>query len=194
MDAFRSVRGALLQVVHSLLLLPPLEQNDNGENSNSNGSNKSDENSDKSNDVSSDSVVAVSGSVSNSVGERRIAEIEKEDKVGENEDKWHIYVTGHSLGGALATLFSFELGRIRAGILFWISVFYILSYFYLYFYSHFNFISFLSLFFLLLFIFYSFFISICTLLLHYSRHVGCGWRRGHIRVNFEKPTKQSKQE
>ena len=42
MDAFRSVRGALLQVVHSLLLLPPLEQNDNGENSNSDGSNKSD--------------------------------------------------------------------------------------------------------------------------------------------------------
>jgi poly(3-hydroxybutyrate) depolymerase len=37
------------------------------------------------------------------------------DDLEEGCDHWHIYVTGHSLGGALATLFTFELGRIRAG-------------------------------------------------------------------------------
>ncbi|CAN8232287.1 unnamed protein product [Cochlearia groenlandica] len=31
------------------------------------------------------------------------------DDVAEREDKWHVYVTGHSLGGALATLMSLEL-------------------------------------------------------------------------------------
>ncbi|KFK36238.1 hypothetical protein AALP_AA4G096300 [Arabis alpina] len=31
------------------------------------------------------------------------------DDVGELEDKWHVYVTGHSLGGALATLLAIEL-------------------------------------------------------------------------------------
>lgn len=31
------------------------------------------------------------------------------DYVAEREDKWHVYVTGHSLGGALATLLAIEL-------------------------------------------------------------------------------------
>ncbi|VVB01295.1 unnamed protein product [Arabis nemorensis] len=31
------------------------------------------------------------------------------DDVAEREDKWHVYVTGHSLGGALATLLAIEL-------------------------------------------------------------------------------------
>lgn len=31
------------------------------------------------------------------------------DNVAEREDKWHVYVTGHSLGGALATLLALEL-------------------------------------------------------------------------------------
>ncbi|CAL9225156.1 unnamed protein product [Arabidopsis halleri] len=31
------------------------------------------------------------------------------DDVAEREDKWHVYVTGHSLGGALATLLALEL-------------------------------------------------------------------------------------
>ncbi|KAG2322871.1 hypothetical protein Bca4012_058343 [Brassica carinata] len=31
------------------------------------------------------------------------------DDVAESEDKWHVYVTGHSLGGALATLLAIEL-------------------------------------------------------------------------------------
>ncbi|ESQ56340.1 hypothetical protein EUTSA_v10024569mg [Eutrema salsugineum] len=31
------------------------------------------------------------------------------DDVTEHEDKWHVYVTGHSLGGALATLLAIEL-------------------------------------------------------------------------------------
>uniref|UniRef100_A0A061R3D8 Triglyceride lipase n=1 Tax=Tetraselmis sp. GSL018 TaxID=582737 RepID=A0A061R3D8_9CHLO len=35
--------------------------------------------------------------------------------VGDNSDGWTIYVTGHSLGGALATLFAFELGSRRWG-------------------------------------------------------------------------------
>lgn len=33
-----------------------------------------------------------------------------------NDDKkWQIYVTGHSLGGTLASLCAFEIGRIKAG-------------------------------------------------------------------------------
>jgi Lipase (class 3) len=89
MDAFRSVRGALLQVVHSLLILPPsVLAEDYGI--------KIDENEDEN-------------------GEKK--ELKKAVKVDDSNiaDHWHIYVTGHSLGGALATLFSFELGRIRAG-------------------------------------------------------------------------------
>jgi len=39
------------------------------------------------------------------------------DGEGEGEAvPWDIYVTGHSLGGALATLCAFDLGRMRAGL------------------------------------------------------------------------------
>ena len=34
---------------------------------------------------------------------------------GSVHEGWSIYVTGHSLGGALATLMSFELARLQAG-------------------------------------------------------------------------------
>ena len=82
MDAFRSVRGALLQVIHSLLILPP--------------------------SVLADDYI-----------EKEIEDgaetVDEREDVSKVVDHWHIYVTGHSLGGALATLFSFELGRIRAG-------------------------------------------------------------------------------
>ena len=86
MDAFRSVRGALLQVIHSLLILPPsVLADDYIEKVTEDGAEEVNE---KVNERNDDSIIA---------------------------DHWHIYVTGHSLGGALATLFSFELGRIRAG-------------------------------------------------------------------------------
>ena len=40
----------------------------------------------------------------------------KGEKDPSNDDqKWQIFVTGHSLGGALASLCAFEIGRIRAG-------------------------------------------------------------------------------
>lgn len=98
MDAFRSVRGALLQVVHSLLILPPsalaedygikIDENDNENESR-------DEN----------------GEIKEKKGEKKAVKVDDSNVA----DHWHIYVTGHSLGGALATLFTFELGRIRAG-------------------------------------------------------------------------------
>ena len=81
MDAFRSVRGALLQVIHSLLILP--------------------------------SSVLADDYIEKEIEDGIIEANEKDDS--NVIDHWHIYVTGHSLGGALATLFSFELGRIRAG-------------------------------------------------------------------------------
>ena len=37
------------------------------------------------------------------------------NSVAAAEGAWSIFVTGHSLGGALATLMAFELGRINAG-------------------------------------------------------------------------------
>jgi predicted peptidase len=93
MDAFRSVRGALLQVVHSLLILPPSVLAEDY-------SIKIDETEDENGDENQEK-----------------KEEKKAVKVDDSNiaDHWHIYVTGHSLGGALATLFSFELGRIRAG-------------------------------------------------------------------------------
>lgn len=66
MEAFKSVRAALLQVLHSLLILPT-------------------------------------------------DQLEPDQEKARVANDWHIYVTGHSLGGALATLFTFELGRMRAG-------------------------------------------------------------------------------
>lgn len=33
----------------------------------------------------------------------------RSDDSGEQLSKWHVYVTGHSLGGALATLLALEL-------------------------------------------------------------------------------------
>ena len=86
MDAFRSVRGALLQVIHSLLILPPSV-------------------------LADDYIEKVIEEGTEEVNEK-VKERNDESNVA---DHWHIYVTGHSLGGALATLFSFELGRIRAG-------------------------------------------------------------------------------
>jgi hypothetical protein len=35
--------------------------------------------------------------------------------LGEDAGAWHVYVTGHSLGGALATLCSYELANRRWG-------------------------------------------------------------------------------
>ena len=92
MDAFRSVRGALLQVVHSLLILPPsVLAEDYGI--------KIDENEDD------------NGDDVEKKEEKKAVKVDTSNVA----DHWHIYVTGHSLGGALATLFTFELGRIRAG-------------------------------------------------------------------------------
>ena len=31
------------------------------------------------------------------------------------QNHWNIYITGHSLGGGLATVCAFELGRMREG-------------------------------------------------------------------------------
>ena len=42
---------------------------------------------------------------------KTIDDTEKKEK----PNKWMIYFTGHSMGGCLATLCAFEIGRIRAG-------------------------------------------------------------------------------
>ena len=100
MDAFRSVRGALLQTLHSLILLP---------------SDSDKENRRIVNDGEGEGVSLIETKESNRF---EGGKIEKATGTGDGEmigTHWHIYVTGHSLGGALATLFSFELGRMRAG-------------------------------------------------------------------------------
>ena len=98
MDAFRSVRAALLQVIHSLLLLPPNPPPPN------------------SSDLSKESTASREENKENKEDKENKENKEKKESVGIQTDQhWHIYVTGHSLGGALATLFTFELGRIRAG-------------------------------------------------------------------------------
>ena len=100
MDAFRSVRGALLQTLHSLILLP---------------SDSDKENRRILNDGEGEGVSLIETKESNRF---EGGKIEKATGTGDGEmisTHWHIYVTGHSLGGALATLFSFELGRMRAG-------------------------------------------------------------------------------
>lgn len=60
LQAFQSVRAALIQLMHAILTAPPVE--------------------------------------------------------GEVDDPWRIHITGHSLGGALASLMSFELARLREGM------------------------------------------------------------------------------
>merc|ERR1711871_1909389 len=60
LQAFQSVRAALIQLIHAILTAPPVE--------------------------------------------------------GEVDEPWRIHITGHSLGGALASLMSFELARLREGM------------------------------------------------------------------------------
>ena len=108
MDAFRSVRGALLQTLHSLILLP---------------SDSDKENRRIVNDGEGEGVSLTETKESNRFEGEKIEKATGTGTVtgtvtGDGEmigTHWHIYVTGHSLGGALATLFSFELGRMRAG-------------------------------------------------------------------------------
>ena len=108
MDAFRSVRGALLQTLHSLILLP---------------SDSDKENRRIVNDGEGEGVSFIETKESNRFEGEKIEKATGTGTVtgtvtGDGEmigNHWHIYVTGHSLGGALATLFSFELGRMRAG-------------------------------------------------------------------------------
>ena len=123
MDAFRSVRGALLQTLHSLILLP---------------SDSDKENRRIVNDGEGEGVSLTETKESNRFEGEKIEKATGTGTVtGDGEmigNHWHIYVTGHSLGGALATLFSFELGRIRAGtsiicvLLFSCVLYYILHY------------------------------------------------------------------
>ena len=123
MDAFRSVRGALLQTLHSLILLP---------------SDSDKENRRIVNDGEGEGVSFIETKESNRFEGEKIEKATGTGTVtGDGEmigTHWHIYVTGHSLGGALATLFSFELGRMRAGtsiicvLLFSCVLYYILHY------------------------------------------------------------------
>ena len=120
MDAFRSVRGALLQTIHSLLLLPSDAEMENRR---------------IVKDGEEDGISVIETEQKNGF---EVKETEKGTGTGTGTGDremigthWHIYVTGHSLGGALATLFSFELGRMRAGasILFFLLLYYTALYY-----------------------------------------------------------------
>ena len=86
LECFRSVRCAVLQVLQALLVPAPHTQHRP-----SNGSSRKK----KEKREGTEEVV------------------EKEEN--KEEKKWQIYTTGHSLGGALATLCAFEIGRLREG-------------------------------------------------------------------------------